>query len=291
MEFLILTGLSGAGKTQATKVLEDLGYYCVDNLPSELINAFADLALRNSDELGKVALVMDIRGGKFFDNFKSAVQTAEKQGVTCRILYLEADKDVLIKRFKEARRTHPLDPFDIIENCIDRERDILANIRNDAGYIINTSRMNHSQLKTAIIEFLEGEFNSKRVNITLMSFGFKRGIPLDSDMVFDLRFLPNPYYIEKLRPLSGNDVEVREYVMGFEESRDYFVKIKDMIVFVINQCVKEARSQLLVSIGCTGGQHRSVTFVNLLAEDLASEGYAATIKHRDLIGFPSNGGR
>ena len=282
MEYIIVTGLSGAGKTQTTHVLEDLGYYCIDNLPAELLSAFTDLTLRNSDDLSKVALVMDIRGGKFFDNIRAALQSVENQGFICKILYLEADKDVLIKRFKEAKRTHPLDPTDTLENCIIRENEILAEIRNDACYIINTSRMNHSQLKNAIIESLEGDFDSDSVMITLMSFGFKKGIPLDSDMVFDLRFLPNPYYQEKLRELNGNDQDVRDFVMSFDDSQDYYRKIKDMVVFVIGQCVKEARSQLFISIGCTGGQHRSVTFVNLLAAELIKEGFNASINHRDL---------
>ena len=282
MEYIIITGLSGAGKTQATKVLEDLGYYCIDNLPADLLPAFTDLAIRNSEDLSKVALVMDIRGGKFFDSIKSALTSAENLGFKCKILYLEADKDVLIKRFKEARRTHPIDPSETLEKCINKEKDILSEIRRDADYIINTSRMNHSQLKNAVCEALEGAFDSDKVKITLMSFGYKKGIPMDSDMVFDLRFLPNPYYQEKLRHLSGNDRDVREYVMGFNDSQEYFNKIKDMVVFVIGQCVKEARSQLFISIGCTGGQHRSVTFVNLLAAELTEEGFNAEISHRDL---------
>jgi UPF0042 nucleotide-binding protein len=283
MEYIIITGLSGGGKTQATKVLEDMGYYCIDNLPSELLQAFTDLALRNSDELSKVALVMDIRGGKFFENVHSALKIAETSGFASKILFLEADKDILIKRFKEARRIHPLDPHDTIENCIDRESEILSRLRNKANYIINTSRMNHSQLKNAIIEFLEGDLNKNKVAITLTSFGFKKGIPLDSDMVFDLRSLPNPYYQEKIRDLNGNDPSVMDFVMGHDDSIEYFNKIKDMVVFVIGQCVKEARSQLFISIGCTGGKHRSVTFVNLLSRELKNEGLNIDIKDRKSV--------
>lgn len=282
MEYIIVTGLSGAGKTQATKVLEDLGYYCIDNLPADLLPAFTELALRNSEELSKVALAMDIRSRKFFVSLRSALSVAESKGFECKILYLEADKDVLIKRFKESRRTHPMDPRESLEACITKEMDILNEIRNDADYIINTSRLNHSQLKKVICEALEQAFDSTKVKITLTSFGFKKGIPMDSDLVFDLRFLPNPYYQEKLRILTGNDKEVRDYVMGFSDSQEYLKKIKDLVIFVIGQCVKEARSQLIVSIGCTGGQHRSVSFVNILASELTQEGFKAEIIHRDL---------
>ena len=282
MEYIIVTGLSGAGKTQATKVLEDLGYYCIDNLPADLLPAFIDLALKNSEDLSKVALAMDIRSGKFFESLKSALGAAEKQGFESKILFLEADKDVLIKRFKETRRTHPMDPRESLETCISREMDILSEIRNDADYIINTSKMKHSDLKKAICEALEWSLDSAKVKITLMSFGFKKGIPMDSDLVFDLRFLPNPYYQEKLRNLTGNDSDVREYVMGHLESQEYLKKIKDLVIFVIEQCVKEARSQLIVSIGCTGGQHRSVTFVNILASELTCEGFKVEMIHRDL---------
>ncbi len=282
MEYIIVTGLSGAGKTQATKVLEDLGYYCIDNLPADLLPAFTDLALRNSENLSKVALAMDIRSGKFFESLKSALSAAESKGFECKIIYLEADKDVLIKRFKESRRTHPMDPRETLETCISREMDILSEIRKDADHIINTSRMNHSTLKTVICEALEGAFNSTKVKITLMSFGFKKGIPMDSDLVFDLRFLQNPYYQEKLRSLTGNDREVRDFVMGHPDSQEYMKKIKDMVVFVIGECVKEARSQLIVSLGCTGGQHRSVTFANILASELTQEGFKAEIIHRDI---------
>lgn len=282
MEYIVVTGLSGAGKTQATKVLEDLGYYCIDNLPAELLPAFTDLALRNASELSKVALAMDIRTGKFFDKLRAALDAAESKGFQCKILFLEADKDVLIKRFKETRRTHPFDPRETLERCIEKERDVLFDIRKDADYIINTSRMNLSQLKAAVCETLEGDLDSAKVKISVTSFGFKKGIPLDSDLLFDLRFLPNPYYQEKLRVLSGNDKEVQDFVMGFQESRDYYEKIKDLVIFVIGQCVKEARSQLIVSIGCTGGQHRSVTFVNRLSAELKNLGFKTETVHRDL---------
>lgn len=282
MEYIVVTGLSGAGKTQATKVLEDLGYYCIDNLPVDLLPSFTDLALRNSGELSKVALAMDIRAGNFFDKLRSALNAAQSNGFECKILFLEADKDVLIKRFKESRRTHPLDPGESLERCIAKETDILFDIRKDADYIINTSRLNLSQLKNAICEALEGALDSAKVKITLTSFGYKKGIPMDSDFMFDLRFLQNPYYQEELRVLTGNDKVVRDFVMGFPESREYYHKIKDLVIFVIGQCVKEARSQLIVSIGCTGGQHRSVTFVNLLAMELTEQGFKTEIVHRDL---------
>ncbi len=281
MNFIIISGQSGAGKSQAKKVFEDFGYYCIDNLPPSLIPNFIELLEQNSEGINNIALVIDIRGGKFFKDLEDNLELLTQRNYDYRIFYFEANDEILIKRFKETRRSHPLDPSARIETCIEQEKEILAALKEDADFVINTGTLTQSQLKNEISRFLEIKNETEQIALTIMSFGFKKGIPLDSDYVFDVRFLPNPYYIEELRSLTGNDQAVRDYVMSFQESNDYFGRMKDMLDYAVPMFVRDGRSQLVISVGCTGGQHRSVTFANELSIFFKAKGYNVVTVHRD----------
>jgi RNase adapter protein RapZ len=236
----------------------------------------------NPEGLSKVALVVDIRGGRFFDDFEKSTESLSELGISHKIVYLDASEKALIKRFKETRRSHPLSPSGSIMEGIKIEKKKLARMNNKADIIIDTSSLSLSQLKIAIINHFGGHQGYDGIGITVMSFGFKAGIPLDTDMVFDVRMLPNPHYIEELRPQTGNDLPVQEYVMKFEESVSYLNKIKHMSEFLIPLCTKEGRSQFVIAIGCTGGQHRSVTFANKLGTHLNDLGHRVSVVHREL---------
>jgi len=281
VNFIIISGQSGAGKSQAKKVFEDLGFYCVDNLPPSLIPNFIELLEQNSENINNVALVIDIRGGKFFKDLEDNLYLLKQKGYATRVFYLEADDDVILKRFKETRRTHPLDPNGRIEDAIQSEKKLLSVLKNQADFVINTNTTTQTQLKNAISSALEIAETHAQLQVQFVSFGFKRGLPLDSDYIFDVRFLPNPYYVEELRPLTGNEHEVSDYVMSFDESVDFFEHIKSFLDYIIPQMVKDGRSQLVVSIGCTGGQHRSVTFANALSKYFAGQGVKTLAIHRD----------
>lgn len=281
MNFIIISGQSGAGKSQAKKVFEDLGFYCVDNLPPSLIPNFMELLEQNSENINNIALVIDIRGGKFFKDLEDNLFLLKQKGYAYRVFYLEADDDVILKRFKETRRTHPLDPNGRIEDAIQAEKQLLSLLKNQADFVINTNTTTQAQLKNAITSALEISETQAQMQVQFVSFGFKRGLPLDSDYIFDVRFLPNPYYVEELRMLTGNDHEVSDYVMSFEESNELFIHIKSFLDYIIPQMVKDGRAQLVISIGCTGGQHRSVTFANALSSYYASQGMKTQAIHRD----------
>lgn len=282
MTITIITGLSGAGKSQAKKVFEDLNYYCIDNMPPPMVRHFADLIKENED-LEKIALVLDIRGRSFFSDLDAALNWLEENGIKHNILFLEASDEVLVRRFKEARRSHPIDPSLRLERAIEQERKELQSLRQRADAIIDTSAMNLAALKKRVRYVMdEREDTEGEMQLQLISFGFKRGVPTDADFIFDLRFLPNPYYVEHLRHLSGNDVAVQDYVMQFEESVGYFERIKDLLGFVIPKARAEGRQQLVVAVGCTGGRHRSVTFANHLARLLRDEVGDLQVVHRDL---------
>jgi len=282
LRFVIVTGLSGAGKSQAVKVLEDLGFFCVDNLPPALILKFAEICSQTRGGIEKVAVVTDIRGGKFFDQLQSSLEELETGGFNYEILFLEASDETLIKRYKTSRRMHPLAGDGRIIRGINAERMKLDEIKKKANYIIDTTNMSTSQLKQEIIHlFVEGGKTEKLI-INIISFGFKYGIPLDGDLVFDVRFLPNPYYIETMKKLSGNDDEVREYVMKWPEAKEFMEKLVDMIEFLIPHYIKEGKSQLVVAIGCTGGRHRSVTMANMLYQRLKEKDHRVILEHRDI---------
>ncbi|HCL4446475.1 TPA: RNase adapter RapZ [Clostridium botulinum] len=283
MRFVIVTGLSGAGKTQAIRSLEDLGFFCVDNLPPTLIPKFAEACYQTEGKIKKIALVIDIRGGKFFDDLFESLKYLKEEGYKYEILFLDASDEVLIKRFKESRRKHPLSPDGRILNGISMERNRLREVKDRADNIINTSELATRELREAINE-IYGEHDQieNQLIITVLSFGFKHGIPLDSDLVFDVRFLPNPYYIKELKQYSGKDKKVSDYVMGFDVTNKFVNRLEDMLNFLIPNYFKEGKRQLIISIGCTGGRHRSVAIANAIYEGLKSKGHKVNIDHRDI---------
>lgn len=282
MEFVIITGMSGAGKSQAIKVLEDINYYCMDNLPPALLPNFAELCKSSSKEVNKVAVVADIRGGIFFKDLFNSLDALKNMGIQYRILFLNASDDELVKRYKEQRRPHPLSTTGTIVDGIHEERASLEEVKKRSDYIIDTTNMKLGRLKEELLSiFVQGNI-SFNLNITVMSFGYKYGLPQDSDLVFDVRFLPNPYYIETLKNYTGNDKSVQEYVMGFDTTNIFIDKLKDMLLFLLPHYIKEGKSNLVVSIGCTGGKHRSVTIANKIAAFLSEENYRVLSNHRDV---------
>lgn len=282
MKITIVTGLSGAGKSQAVKALEDLGYYCVDNIPPVLVPKFAELCLNSTEGIDKLGLVMDIRGGRFFDDIFESLDGLDRLAMPYDILFLEASDKALIKRFKETRRTHPMAREGRLEAGIARERKKLEPLKNRADTIVDTSDLTANQLKNEITRSYTDGFAPPSITITVLSFGFKEGIPMDADLVFDVRFLPNPFYIEALRSMTGNDEPVQSYVMAFDETKKFMEKLLDMLLFLIPNYVREGKNQLTVGIGCTGGKHRSVTLTNKLGEVLKSSGFRVVIVHRDV---------
>ena len=282
MEFLIITGMSGAGKSLCVKYFEDIGYFCVDNLPPSLVPKFAEICLQGQNKMDRIALIMDIRGGSMFLDLFPALESLAAYGISYKILFLEAQDNVLVKRFKETRRMHPLSPEGRILDGIREERRILQPVKEKAHYIIDTSNLTPRQLKQEIHNlFVEGTPFSGLI-ISVISFGFKYGVPIDCDLVFDVRFIPNPYYIDSLKNITGNDEEVSEYVMSFHESRVFLTKIVDLLDFLIPNYVKEGKNQLVIGIGCTGGKHRSVTIANQLFDILKAKNSSVVLEHRDI---------
>ncbi len=282
MRFVIVTGMSGAGKLTAQKMMEDMGYYCVDNLPVPLIAKFVELILEPSQEITKVVLGIDVRADQSFDDVMNALADLKAKGFSYEILFMEASDATLMKRYKETRRMHPLAMGGRVADGIAKERKILEKMKADADYVIDTSHLLTRELKEELdrIFISNKDYNSLMVNI--VSFGFKHGIPADVDLVFDVRFLPNPFYIDELKAKTGNDQEVRDYVMSFPEAGEFLQKLTDMISFLIPNYIKEGKNQLIVGIGCTGGKHRSVTLANKLYEQLKDQGnYGLTVSHRD----------
>lgn len=283
MKFVILTGMSGAGKSTALKMMEDIGYFCVDNLPIALIEKFAELADLQDAELQKVAVGVDIRSGQTLEELQDVLDRLNQKGERFDILYLDSQDEVLVKRYKETRRTHPLAGSERVDKGIQEERRRLEFLRKQANYIIDTSNMLTRELKAELEKIFVRNQDYKNLFITIVSFGFKYGIPTDSDLVFDVRFLPNPYYVEGLRSKTGNDREIREYVMQFPEAGQFLRKLEDLVKFLIPNYIVEGKTQLVIGIGCTGGKHRSVTLANALYERLADrEGYGIKIEHRDI---------
>jgi len=282
MRFVIVTGMSGSGKLTAMKMLEDMGFFCVDNLPVPLIEKFIELANTPGSEITKVALGLDVRADqKFADAFKE-LERLKKNGLSYELIFMEASDKVLVKRYKETRRKHPLAGDGSIEEGIEKEREILKKVRKKADYVFDTSNLLTRVLKKELEKiFVENaEYNS--LIIRVVSFGFKYGMPNDADLVFDVRFLPNPFYIDELKKKTGNDAPVHDYVMGFPEAGEFLDKATDMLDFLIPNYIKEGKNQLVIAIGCTGGRHRSVTLANELYNRLEGKGnYALTITHRD----------
>ena len=282
MRFVVVTGLSGAGKSSALRFLEDAGYYCVDNLPVQLITEFAKL-LKENGEIERAALGIDVRTGAGFDELESSLASLKEMGIDYEILFLESDDLVLVKRYKETRRVHPLAFGDRIEAGIERERKKLSNIKKHSSHILDTSRMLTRELKAEIDNIFVNDRNHKNLYVTILSFGFKYGIPVDADLVFDVRFLPNPYYHDDLRPLTGKDKAVSDYVLGFEEAGVFLDKLEDLLLFLIPNYISEGKNQLVVAIGCTGGKHRSVTLAEAVYGRMSkNDEYGSKLEHRDI---------
>lgn len=282
MRLVVVTGMSGGGKLTAMKMLEDMGYYCVDNLPVLLIPTFVDLISKPNTGIEQVALGLDVRSDRSFEFINKALSQVKDAGYSYEILFMNASDSVLVRRYKESRRVHPVDGDGSIENSIKTEREILRETMLRADYVIDTSNLLTRSLKEELerIFLRNEEYNSLMINV--MSFGFKNGIPLDADLVFDVRFLPNPFYIEELKPMTGNDQPVYDYVMSFAEAGEFLEKLTDMIQFLIPNYVKEGKYRLVIAIGCTGGQHRSVTLANALHKTLLGNGeYGLSLTHRD----------
>lgn len=282
MRFVVVTGMSGGGKSITLKMLEDLGFYCVDNLPVPLIEKFLELIVTPGSEITKVALGLDVRADQSFNDVQKVLEQLKAQGYVFEVLFMDASDAVLIKRYKETRRVHPLSPDGRIEDGVERERKILEDMKRKADYVIDTSNLLTRELKEEMdrIFVLNEEYNS--LMVTILSFGFKNGIPADADLVFDVRFLPNPFYIDELKHQTGNDKAVQDYVMSFPEASEFMEKLVDMLKFLIPNYVKEGKYQLVVGIGCTGGRHRSVTLANELYARMKDQGnYGLKLYHRD----------
>lgn len=283
MRFVIVTGMSGAGKSTALKMLEDMGYFCVDNLPLPLLPGFVQMIQSSEKEMKNIALGLDARSGQELSGLKEYLEEMDKNQIGYEILFLDANDDVLIKRYKETRRQHPLSGSGRVDTGIAKEREKIAFLKIRATYILDTSKMLTRELKIELEKiFVDGQ-NFCNLYITVMSFGFKYGIPQDADLVFDVRFLPNPYYIDTLRAKTGNDAEVQDYVMQNDKGEIFLNKLQDMMEFLIPNYILEGKNQLVIAIGCTGGKHRSVTLANALYHILEQEeSYGVRIEHRDI---------
>ncbi len=282
MRFVIVTGMSGAGKQTAMKMLEDMGFYCVDNMPVPLIDKFIELFSGPGSEVSKVALGLDVRADQDFDEAERTILSLRRKEYPFEIIFMDADDKVLIKRYKESRRVHPLAGSDSLESGISRERDILKNVKKSADYVFDTSNLLTRVLKEELDKIFLQDGEYANLIIRVLSFGFKYGIPADADLVFDVRFLPNPYYIDELKLMTGNDAPVHDYVMSFPEAGEFLEKVCSLLHFLIPNYIKEGKHQLVIGIGCTGGKHRSVTLACEIYERLKKQGkYGITISHRD----------
>lgn len=283
MEFLIITGLSGGGKSRAADILEDLDFYCVDNMPVALIPRFAELCAATKGRYEKVALVTDVREKKGFNEVFRALDELKKMDFGYKILFMEAEQRTIVKRYKETRRPHPLAAKGgSIEAAIEREAELLKPIREVSDYIINTSYLTLGQLQNELYTLFSGSGKDRTITVNVMSFGFKYGMPLDADLVFDVRFLPNPYYVEGLRAHSGLDPEVRDYVFSFDETNGFMDKLADMISYLLPMYVEEGKYTLTIAVGCTGGRHRSVAVASALAGQLKCMDINVACIHRDI---------
>ena len=283
MEFIIISGLSGAGKSKAASFMEDMGFFCVDNLPAPLIPKFAELGMAGTGEYDRVVLVTDVRSGT---NFSALFQSLEAlKGMKCpyRILYMDASDDVIIKRYKETRRSHPLaEECDSLEGAIALERRMLAPLRERAEFVVDTSDLSTAKLRGELLRLFGRGSQEGAMTVSVTSFGFKHGLPREADLVFDVRFLPNPYYVQELRPRTGLDDGVRDYVFSGGAAGEFLEKLQDLVAFLLPKYVEEGKTALVVAVGCTGGHHRSVAIAHALAAYIRGRGYPVTESHRDL---------
>ena len=283
MEFIIISGLSGAGKSKAASFMEDMGFFCVDNLPAPLIPKFAELGMAGTGEYDRVVLVTDVRSGT---NFSALFQSLEAlKGMKCpyRILYMDASDDVIIKRYKETRRSHPLaEECDSLEGAIALERRMLAPLRERAEFVVDTSDLSTAKLRGELLRLFGRGSQEGAMTVSVTSFGFKHGLPREADLVFDVRFLPNPYYVQELRPRTGLDDGVRDYVFSGGAAWEFLEKLQDLVGFLLPKYVEEGKTALVVAVGCTGGHHRSVAIAHALAAYIRGRGYPVTESHRDL---------
>ena len=283
MEFIIISGLSGAGKSKAASFMEDMGFFCVDNLPAPLIPKFAELGMAGTGEYDRVVLVTDVRSGT---NFSALFQSLEAlKGMKCpyRILYMDASDDVIIKRYKETRRSHPLaEECDSLEGAIALERRMLAPLRERAEFVVDTSDLSTAKLRGELLRLFGRGSQEGAMTVSVTSFGFKHGLPREADLVFDVRFLPNPYYVQELRPRTGLDDGVRDYVFSGGAAGEFLEKLQDLVGFLLPNYVEEGKTALVVAVGCTGGHHRSVAIAHALAAYIRGRGYPVTESHRDL---------
>ena len=283
MDFLIITGLSGAGKSRAADVLEDLDYYCVDNLPIALMPRFAELCIATGGRYEKVALVTDVRAKNSFNELIATIDQLKEMNCDVRILYMDADVPVIVRRYKETRRPHPLAVRGgSIEDAVNKEIELLAAIKVRADFIVNTSTLTLGALQHRLFDFFAADGRKRDIDVTVMSFGYKHGIPMDADLVFDVRFLPNPFYVEDLRHQTGLDRAVAEYVFGYQQTRIFMEKIEDMMDFLLPNYIEEGKLSLTVAIGCTGGHHRSVAIAYALNEHLKAKGINSVNVNRDI---------
>ncbi len=284
MEMLVISGLSGAGKSRAAKDLEDMGYYTVDNMPAERILPFAEFCANSGERFDRVALVSDIRGGsEGFPSVLKTIETLREKGVACRLLFLAADTETIIRRYKETRRMHPLmKRGDTIEDAARREEELLRPLREHADFVIDTTQMPSSKLRSELFGLFGDKSSEHKLTVSVVSFGYKNGIPPEADLVFDVRFMPNPFYISEMRDKTGLDEPVRDYVFSFEQTRSFMAKLEDLLAFLLPRYSEEGKTMLIVAIGCTGGRHRSVAIARELAERVARLGYPTAENHRDM---------
>ena len=283
MEFLIITGLSGAGKSRAADVLEDLDYYCVDNMPIALMPRFAELCIATAGRYEKVALVTDVREKDGFGQLLDTIDELKERGFDCKILYMDADVRTLIRRYKESRRPHPLASHgSSVETAVYKEIELLSPIKERADFVVNSANLTLGMLQSKLFSLFAGEGAKREIDVTVMSFGYKHGLPMDADLVFVVRFLPNPYYVEELRPLNGLDLPVAEFVFSYQQTRTFMEKITDTLDFLLPLYIEEGKLGLTVAIGCTGGHHRSVAIAAALCDHLKAEGVRAVNFNRDI---------
>lgn len=282
MEITIITGLSGAGKSEAVRCFEDMGYFCIDNLPPALISKIAELGSLPGSRIENVALVIDVRGRAFFDTLASVLDELKSKSISYQILFLEASNGELVKRFKETRRRHPLAESGEIIEGIEKERHLLEGLRGSADMIVDTTDLETFELRDKIRSSFLGKQKKKGILITVISFGYKYGVPLDADLVMDVRFLPNPHYVNEFRDKTGEDEEVKNYVLKRKETKAFLNKFKDLLIFLLPYYLTEGKTHLIIALGCTGGAHRSVVLANEIEKFLKEKGYNITVRHRDM---------